>query len=185
MRRWPRSARSRHRLVTTKYNPARTWTPENAVGIGGAYLCVYGMEGPGGYQFVGRTTQVWNHRHPLPTPGFDPKTLGYYAFSTRFGVVSGRCRRTAGYACRRRGGTRKCHAVHRHHVLPRRTPAIPRQQCRGHCRQTHPDGTDAEERRRWSLQGEFASGGTTTVQLPWNARGEGPHADRLQRIPGG
>jgi urea carboxylase len=50
----------RHRLVTTKYNPARTWTPENAVGIGGAYLCVYGMEGPGGYQFVGRTCQVWN-----------------------------------------------------------------------------------------------------------------------------
>ncbi|MDP9083502.1 MAG: carboxyltransferase domain-containing protein, partial [Pseudomonadota bacterium] len=53
----------RHRLVTTKYNPARTWTPENAVGIGGAYLCVYGMEGPGGYQFVGRTCQMWNtHR---------------------------------------------------------------------------------------------------------------------------
>lgn len=50
----------RHRLVTTKYNPARTWTPENAVGIGGAYLCIYGMEGPGGYQFVGRTTQMWN-----------------------------------------------------------------------------------------------------------------------------
>jgi urea carboxylase len=50
----------RHRLVTTKYNPARTWTAENSVGIGGAYLCVYGMEGPGGYQFVGRTTQVWH-----------------------------------------------------------------------------------------------------------------------------
>jgi urea carboxylase len=50
----------RQRLVTTKYNPARTWTPENAVGIGGAYLCIYGMEGPGGYQFVGRTVQVWN-----------------------------------------------------------------------------------------------------------------------------
>jgi urea carboxylase len=57
----------RHRLVTTKYNPARTWTPENAVGIGGAYLCVYGMEGPGGYQFVGRTTQMWKtHRTPKP-----------------------------------------------------------------------------------------------------------------------
>ncbi|MYE80588.1 MAG: carboxyltransferase domain-containing protein, partial [Gammaproteobacteria bacterium] len=52
----------RHRLVTTKYNPARTWTAENSVGIGGAYLCIYGMEGPGGYQFVGRTLQVWN-RH--------------------------------------------------------------------------------------------------------------------------
>jgi urea carboxylase len=50
----------RHRLVTTKYNPARTWTPENAVGIGGAYMCVYGMEGPGGYQLVGRTVPVWN-----------------------------------------------------------------------------------------------------------------------------
>ena len=50
----------RHRLVTTKYNPARTWTAENSVGIGGAYLCIYGMEGPGGYQFVGRTLQVWN-----------------------------------------------------------------------------------------------------------------------------
>ncbi len=57
----------RHRLVTTKYNPARTWTPENAVGIGGAYMCVYGMEGPGGYQFVGRTTQMWStHRQPQP-----------------------------------------------------------------------------------------------------------------------
>lgn len=50
----------RHRLVTTKYNPARIWTPENAVGIGGAYLCIYGMEGPGGYQLVGRTVPVWN-----------------------------------------------------------------------------------------------------------------------------
>ncbi len=50
----------RHRLVTTKYNPARTWTPPNVVGIGGAYLCVYGMEGPGGYQLFGRTIQVWN-----------------------------------------------------------------------------------------------------------------------------
>ena len=49
-----------HRLVTTKYNPARTWTAENSVGIGGAYMCIYGMEGPGGYQFVGRTVQMWN-----------------------------------------------------------------------------------------------------------------------------
>lgn len=56
----------RHRLVTTKYNPARTWTPENAVGIGGAYMCVYGMEGPGGYQFVGRTTQVWSRYRQNP-----------------------------------------------------------------------------------------------------------------------
>jgi urea carboxylase len=53
----------RHRLVTTKYNPARTWTPPNVVGIGGAYMCIYGMEGPGGYQLFGRTIQVWNSWH--------------------------------------------------------------------------------------------------------------------------
>ncbi len=62
----------RHRLVTTKYNPARTWTPENAVGIGGAYLCVYGMEGPGGYQLFGRTIQMWNSWHR--SEAFEPGT---------------------------------------------------------------------------------------------------------------
>jgi urea carboxylase len=56
----------RHRLVTTKYNPARTWTAESSVGIGGAYMCIYGMEGPGGYQFVGRTIQVWNTYRVTP-----------------------------------------------------------------------------------------------------------------------
>jgi urea carboxylase len=56
----------RHRLVTTKYNPARTWTPPNVVGIGGAYLCIYGMEGPGGYQLFGRTLQVWNSWQQTP-----------------------------------------------------------------------------------------------------------------------
>jgi hypothetical protein len=50
----------RHRLVTTKYIPARTWTAENAVGIGRAYLCGYGTEGLSGYQLVGRTLQMWN-----------------------------------------------------------------------------------------------------------------------------
>lgn len=60
----------RHRLVTTKYNPARPWTPQNAVGIGGAYMCVYGMEGPGGYQLFGRTIQMWNSFRQ--TPPFEP-----------------------------------------------------------------------------------------------------------------
>ncbi|MDZ7574557.1 MAG: urea carboxylase [Pseudotabrizicola sp.] len=58
-----------HRLVTTKYNPARTWTPENAVGIGGAYMCIYGMEGPGGYQLFGRTIQMWNTWRQTPAFG--------------------------------------------------------------------------------------------------------------------
>jgi len=73
----------RHRLVTTKYNPARTWTAENSVGIGGAYMCIYGMEGPGGYQFVGRTTQVWNHRHPASAAGFEPGTPWLLRFFDR------------------------------------------------------------------------------------------------------
>jgi urea carboxylase len=69
----------RHRLVTTKYNPARTWTPENAVGIGGAYLCIYGMEGPGGYQFVGRTTQVWSrYRTDAPFEPGSPWLLRFF-----------------------------------------------------------------------------------------------------------
>ncbi len=60
----------RHRLVTTKYDPARTWTPDNVVGIGGAYLCIYGMEGPGGYQLFGRTCQMWNTYRT--TDAFEP-----------------------------------------------------------------------------------------------------------------
>jgi urea carboxylase len=76
----------RHRLVTTKYNPARTWTPENAVGIGGSYLCIYGMEGPGGYQFVGRTLQMWN---PFGrTPDFERPYLLRFFDQIRFYPVS-------------------------------------------------------------------------------------------------
>lgn len=50
----------RFRLVVPKYNPARTWTPEGTVGIGGAFMCIYPMESPGGYQLVGRTLPIWN-----------------------------------------------------------------------------------------------------------------------------
>jgi len=76
----------RHRLVTTKYNPARTWTAENSVGIGGSYLCVYGMEGPGGYQFVGRTLQMWNRYHR--TAEFNQPWLLRFFDQIRFYEVS-------------------------------------------------------------------------------------------------
>jgi len=76
----------RHRLVTTKYNPARTWTAENSVGIGGAYLCVYGMEGPGGYQFVGRTLQMWNRYRK--TEAFEQPWLLRFFDQIRFYEVS-------------------------------------------------------------------------------------------------
>jgi len=69
----------RHRLVTTKYNPARTWTPPNVVGIGGAYMCIYGMEGPGGYQLFGRTVQVWNtYRQTEAFTGGKPWLLRFF-----------------------------------------------------------------------------------------------------------
>jgi len=77
----------RHRLVTTKYNPARTWTAENSVGIGGAYMCVYGMEGPGGYQFVGRTLQMWNRYRALEAFGGQPWLLRFFD-QIRFHPVS-------------------------------------------------------------------------------------------------
>ena len=77
----------RHRLVTTKYNPARTWTAENSVGIGGSYLCIYGMEGPGGYQFVGRTLQMWNVYRQ--TEEFSQPWLLRFFDQIRFYPVSG------------------------------------------------------------------------------------------------
>lgn len=50
----------RYRMSAPKYNPARTVTPEGAVGIGGAFMCIYPMESPGGYQLIGRTVSIWN-----------------------------------------------------------------------------------------------------------------------------
>ena len=78
----------RHRLVTTKYNPARTWTPENAVGIGGAYMCIYGMEGPGGYQLFGRTIQMWNTWRQTDVFGKDKPWLLDFFDQIRFFPVS-------------------------------------------------------------------------------------------------
>ncbi|MEI6557866.1 MAG: urea carboxylase [Rhodospirillaceae bacterium] len=50
----------RHRLLGSKYNPARSFTAEGTVGIGGMYMCLYGMDSPGGYQLIGRSLPIWN-----------------------------------------------------------------------------------------------------------------------------
>jgi urea carboxylase len=81
----------RHRLVTTKYNPARTWTAENSVGIGGAYLCVYGMEGPGGYQFVGRTLQMWNRYREVAAFRGKPWLLRFFDQIRFYPVTAEEC----------------------------------------------------------------------------------------------
>jgi urea carboxylase len=56
----------RKQLVTSKYSPARTFTPEGVVGLGGAFLCIYGTDSPGGYQLVGQTLPVWNNNAITP-----------------------------------------------------------------------------------------------------------------------
>ena len=60
------------------------------MGIGGAYMCVYGMEGPGGYQFVGRTVQMWNrwHHGARGTEQFDTPWLLRFFDQVRFVPVS-------------------------------------------------------------------------------------------------
>jgi urea carboxylase len=69
----------RHRLLTSKYNPARTFTAEGTVGIGGVYMCVYGMDSPGGYQLIGRTLPIWNTflKNPVFAPG-EPWLLRFF-----------------------------------------------------------------------------------------------------------
>jgi allophanate hydrolase subunit 1 len=81
--------------VTTKYNPARTWTAENSVGIGGAYLCVYGMEGPGGYQFVGRTLQMWNRYHEVADFAGKPWLLRFSTSCVSIRFLPRNCCRSA------------------------------------------------------------------------------------------
>lgn len=69
----------RHRLLTSKYNPARTFTAEGTVGIGGVYMCIYGMDSPGGYQLIGRTLPIWNKylKNPQFTQG-EPWLLKFF-----------------------------------------------------------------------------------------------------------
>ncbi|MFS7242745.1 urea carboxylase [Serratia proteamaculans] len=78
----------RHRLLSSKYNPARTHTAEGTVGIGGMYMCIYGMDSPGGYQLVGRTLPIWNKflKNPQFTAG-EPWLLHFFDL-VRFYPVS-------------------------------------------------------------------------------------------------
>jgi len=142
----------RHRLVTTKYNPARTWTAENSVGIGGAYLCIYGMEGPGGYQFVGRTVQVWNrfrrgglfHEHPWALRFFD--RIRWYPVSADE-LLELRAETDAGRGSFRTVDGEFALADHER-FLRENAPSIDAFRARQ-------QRAFADERERWRLSGEF------------------------------
>ena len=41
-------------------------------------MCVYGMEGPGGYQFVGRTLQMWNRYREVEAFDGQPWLLRFF-----------------------------------------------------------------------------------------------------------
>jgi urea carboxylase len=57
----------RCKLVTPKYNPPRTFTPEGALGMGGASSCIYPVATPGGYQIFGRCpVPTWDTRGRFP-----------------------------------------------------------------------------------------------------------------------
>ncbi|GAA3250952.1 hypothetical protein GCM10017691_63330 [Pseudonocardia petroleophila] len=53
----------RSELIGPKYNPARTWTPEGAVALGGPCLVVHPIESLGSYQIFGRTLPI-SHLSP-------------------------------------------------------------------------------------------------------------------------
>ncbi|MCO8163687.1 urea carboxylase [Pseudomonas sp. 21LCFQ010] len=78
----------RHRLLSSKYNPARTFTAEGTVGIGGMYMCIYGMDSPGGYQLVGRTLPIWNKYVKNPQFANGQPWLLHFFDQVRFYPVS-------------------------------------------------------------------------------------------------
>ncbi len=78
----------RHRLLSSKYNPARTFTAEGTVGIGGMYMCIYGMDSPGGYQLVGRTLPIWNKFLKNPQFAANEPWLLHFFDQVRFYPVS-------------------------------------------------------------------------------------------------
>ncbi len=183
----------RHRLVTTKYNPARTWTPENAVGIGGAYLCIYGMEGPGGYQFVGRTVQMWNrYRQTADFTDGKPWLLRFFDQIRFFPVSAQRAARAA------RGLSRSAAIALRGRgdgVPPARLQALPARRMPGRSppsRRRQQAAFEAErERWRSAGQAEFASDATlagaapdSELDLPPNARAVAtPVAGNVWKVP--
>jgi urea carboxylase len=145
----------RHRLVTTKYNPARTWTPENAVGIGGAYLCIYGMEGPGGYQLFGRTVPVWStHARWRGAAAGEPWLLRFFD-QIRFFPVS--AEELLAYRRELRDGRRALRIEPGHFELAAHRRFL--ESIRGDSerfRQTQRAAFQAE-RERWVAAGEFAA----------------------------
>ncbi len=64
---YPLGVSNEEAIQAPKYNRPRTWTPDRSVGLGGAFLAIYSVRNPGGYQLLGRTTNpIYDarQRHP-------------------------------------------------------------------------------------------------------------------------
>lgn len=54
-------------ITAPKYNPPRTWTPQGAVGMGGASTSIYPVATPGGYQIFARIpVPIWDTEKRFP-----------------------------------------------------------------------------------------------------------------------
>lgn len=78
----------RSRFLTSKYNPARTSTPQGAIGSGSVSQSIYSVESPGGYMIWGVTLPNWYwdtfcriHDRPWPLENFDQ--VVYYEVSEK------------------------------------------------------------------------------------------------------
>jgi urea carboxylase len=143
----------RHRLVTTKYNPGAHLDAAQRRGIGGAYMCIYGMEGPGGYQLFGRTIQVWNtHRQTDAFVDGKPWLLRFFD-QIRFYPVSAE----ELVEWRRDFPERPALDPDRGvGVPPRRLSRLPGRECRGRSRTSrHSASRLRRGAREWQRRGEF------------------------------
>ncbi len=117
-------------------------------------MCIYGMEGPGGYQLFGRTIQVWNtHRQTDAFVEGKPWLLRFFDQIRFFKVIPPKSSPNGGGTSQRppldRGrGVR---------IPPRRTtaPSWPRMPRRSPPFEAQRQTAFDEERAEWQRSGEF------------------------------
>ena len=75
----------RHRLVTTKYNPARTWTPRTPSASAGRTCASTGWRVPAATSSSDAPPRCGNHRHPAGSASFEPGTPWLLRYFDRIG----------------------------------------------------------------------------------------------------
>lgn len=81
-------------LSAPKYNPARMWTAEGSLALGGPCVAIYPLSVPGSYQLFGRTIPVWNRifsanpADDAPVPAAGRSNVLRFADRVHFSPVS-------------------------------------------------------------------------------------------------